>query len=109
MEPVADLSGADDSTVWRAALAYVDRGMPFHAHEVFEARWRTCDEPDRDAWRALAQWGAALTHAARGNSEGARRLAERAAATLYAARAIPEGIDTALVLASCAEISDIGL
>ena len=44
--------------------AYLDRGMPFHAHETFELRWRVAPDADRAAWRALAQWGAALTHAA---------------------------------------------
>ncbi len=63
--------------------------MPFHAHEVFEQRWRTCPADERAAWRAAAQWGAAETHAARGNAVGAARLAERALETLASARVDP--------------------
>lgn len=89
-------------------MGYLDRGLPFHAHEVFEARWRTCSARDRAAWRALAQWGAALTHAARGNDVGARRLAERARATLAGAPALPEAVDSARVMTSCAEMTAKG-
>lgn len=103
-EPVIDIVDLDDAQVWSAAIAYLDRGLPFHAHEVFEQRWRTCGEQDRPAWRALAQWGAALTHAARGNAEGARRLAARCLETLDAAPHVPAGIDTDRVRASCANI-----
>ena len=103
-EPVIDISGLSDVQVWSTAITYLDRGLPFHAHEVFEQRWRTCDDRDRSAWRALAQWGAALTHAARGNPEGARRLAARCRETLDAAPHVPAGIDTDRVIASCARI-----
>lgn len=102
--PVPDLRGATDDEVWQAALALLDAGLPFHAHEVFEDRWRAAvavTSPDADAWRALAQWGAALTHAARGNPVGAQRLAERTLATLAAARAVPTAVDVELVRASC--------
>ena len=77
------------------------RACPFHAHEVFEARWRVAPAAERAAWRALAQWGAALTHAARGNPVGARRLAERAETGLAEAGAVPSCIDVGRVLASC--------
>lgn len=103
-EPVIDITGLSDNEVWSAGIAYLDRGRPFQAHEVFEQRWRTCHEQDRPAWRALAQWGAALTHAARGNPEGAQRLAARCLETLDAAPHVPAGIDTVLVRASCARI-----
>lgn len=102
--PVADPAGLDDAAVWQLALDYLDRGLPFHAHELFELRWRTADERDRDAWRALAQWGAALTHEARGNAEGARRLAERTLATLGEAPAVPAGVDPEHVRESCARL-----
>ena len=75
---VPDISDLSDSEVLRAAWSALDAGLPFHAHEVCEQRWRTCAAEARDIWRALAQWGAAETHAARGNVEGARRLAARA-------------------------------
>lgn len=107
-EAVVDLTGADDAAVWSAALAYLDRGMPFHAHEVFEDRWRICDPIDREAWRGLAQWGAALTHEARGNPEGARRLAARAATTLTTADSVPPCVDLATVVDSCDKLTAEG-
>lgn len=103
-EPVLDISDLSDAQVWSAGIAYLDRGLPFHAHEVFEQRWRTCDDRDRSAWRALAQWGAALTHDARGNTEGARRLAARCRETLDAAPHVPAGMDIDRVRASCSQI-----
>lgn len=106
--PVPDITGLSDDEVWSLALAYLDDGMPFHAHEVFEERWRTTTGPEKDAWRALAQWGAALTHAARGNDVGARRLAERAVTTLADAHAVPAAIDVARVTASCTEVRVLG-
>lgn len=63
------------------ALSYLAEGLPFHAHEVLEQRWRCCPDPERPLWRALAQAAAALTHAARGNPVGAQRLLARAAMT----------------------------
>ena len=59
------------------ALDYLDRGLPFHAHEVLEMRWRCSPDDERPLWRGLAQAAAGRTHAARGNAEGARRLIER--------------------------------
>lgn len=75
---VPDITGLSDADVLRTAWSALDAGLPFHAHEVCEQRWRTCAAEHRRLWRALAQWGAAETHAARGNAEGARRLAARA-------------------------------
>lgn len=75
---VPDVTELSDAEVLRAAWSALDAGLPFHAHEFCEQRWRSCAAEDRDVWRALAQWGAAETHAARGNVEGARRLAARA-------------------------------
>ena len=104
---VPDLADAADAQVWATALALIGDGLPFHAHEVFEDRWRLRvaeASPDVPAWRALAQWGAALTHEARGNPVGARRLAERALATLESAVHVPVGVDVTLVRASCAAL-----
>ena len=78
--PPRDEISAEDAVV--EALSYLDRGLPFHAHEVFEQRWRCCPDDERALWRALAQAAAAATHAARGNGEGARRLHDRAVAGL---------------------------
>jgi len=85
--PVPDTAGLTDEGVLALALTLVDGGLPFHAHEVCEERWRTCSSTNRDLWRALAQWGAAETHQARGNPEGARRLAERALIGIESCRA----------------------
>ena len=93
-----------DEEAWAAALAYLDNDMPFHAHEVFEMRWRQAPEPDRAAWQALAQWGAALTHRARGNPVGARRVAARAALVLAQAPHIPSCIDVDRVTSSCGQL-----
>ena len=60
------------------ALDYLAAGLPFHAHEVLEIRWRCCPTQERSLWRALAQAAAGCTHTARGNPVGAERLRERA-------------------------------
>ena len=107
--PVPDVRGASDDQAWLTAIGLLEADLPFHAHEVFEQRWRDCAPEDRQAWRALAQWAAALTHAARGNREGARRLADRALRTLEAVPPqvpVPAGIDLDLVRASCAVLLD---
>lgn len=74
--PPRDDISAEEATAH--ALDYLQRGLPFHAHEVLEQRWRCCPEVERALWRALAQAAAGVTHAARGNAEGARRLHARA-------------------------------
>jgi hypothetical protein len=93
-------------------MDYLDQGLPFHAHEVLEQRWRCCPEDERGAWRALAQWAAAHTHQARGNQVGARRVAERALAGIDALAGdetpaspngfdrLPEPVDAGLVWTS---------
>ncbi len=96
-----------DDEAWRSALAYLDGGLPFQAHEVFEMRWRMADDDDRLAWQALAQWGAALTHSARGNQVGARRIAERCLANLAAARNVPAAVDVDRVRSSCHTLIDV--
>lgn len=70
----AEMSAAEAIT---EARDYLERGLPFHAHEVFEMRWRCCPESERPLWRGLAQVAAAATHAARGNQVGAERLLMR--------------------------------
>jgi uncharacterized protein len=99
--PVPDTSGLTGAQVWQLAEEYLARGMPFHAHEVFEQRWRTCPADEREAWRAAAQWGAAETHAARGNGVGANRLVARALATIASAPCIPSGFDADGLRSSC--------
>lgn len=98
---VPDRPDLTDGQSWTTALAYLGQGMPFHAHEVFEMRWRQASGAERPAWRALAQWGAALTHHARGNPVGARALAERALETLGEAASVPACVDVVAVRTSC--------
>jgi len=86
-------------------MGYLAQDLPFHAHEVFEQRWRCCPENERLAWQAIAQWAAALTHQARGNKQGGNKqgivaLAKRAQVNLEACSYAPTEIDSALVLES---------
>jgi len=54
-------------------------GRPFHAHEVFEAAWKSLPGQERELWRGLAQVAVGLTHARRGNASGAIALLRRGA------------------------------
>lgn len=67
-----------------AARAYLEDGLPFHAHEILEMRWRCCPAGERPLWRGLAQAAAGATHAARGNDIGAQRLFARGRETITA-------------------------
>jgi hypothetical protein len=93
---VPDRTFVSASQAWLEALAYVKQDLPFHAHEVFEQRWRCAPAIERQIWQALAQWGAALTHEARGNSIGAHRIAERALSGLDSATVV-QPIDVGVV------------
>ena len=87
------------------ARELVGQGRAFSAHEVLEARWKAAPEEERPLWQGLAQICVALTHAARGNEDGAQRLWERGAGRVqaYAATDGPRyGLDLEAVLA-CAE------
>lgn len=86
---------------WHEAQAYLALDLPFHAHEVCELRWRVCGQDERILWRALAQWTAALTHAARGNAAGAAAVAGGALEALGRAPVIPVPVDATLVSGSC--------
>ncbi|MFN8124967.1 MAG: DUF309 domain-containing protein [Candidatus Nanopelagicales bacterium] len=68
----------DDAESLRVAQQQLDAGRPFAAHEVLEARWKSCPPAQRQHWQGLAQAAVALTHLRRGNTTGARRLARRA-------------------------------
>lgn len=81
-----DADRTSDDTVIVAQLL-VARGLPFAAHEVFEARWKKCPSNERDLWQGLAQWCVAITHAERGNQIGARSLRARSLAHLVTADA----------------------
>lgn len=104
---VPERSIIDAHDAWFEAVGYLERDLPFHAHETFELRWRCAPHDERLIWQALAQWGAALTHAARGNPTGATKVAARALVNLDAAAnddAVPAEIDLALVRASLREL-----
>jgi hypothetical protein len=72
----------DSATAWQEAGSYLERDLPFHAHETFELRWRCCPENERPLWRALARWAAAITHIERGNAKGASSIARETMAEL---------------------------
>lgn len=61
------------------AQQLIDDGRPFHAHEVFEAQWKSGPADQRPVWQGLAQVAVGLTHARRGNAKGAVSLLRRGA------------------------------
>ena len=105
VEPVPEEALPAEATV-QAARALVREGRPFAAHEVLEARWKAGPEEERDLWQGLAQLCVGLTHAARGNVVGARRLLDRGAGRLaaYSAGGGPTyGLDLAATVACARE------
>ena len=75
------------------AQRLLDTGLPFHAHEVLEASWKSAPEPERELWQGLAQLAVGLTHVRRGNPRGATTLLQRARRRLAAVEHPPYGID----------------
>ncbi|MFH8404127.1 DUF309 domain-containing protein [Streptomyces sp. NPDC018019] len=95
----------------RQALAeaqdLLDRGMPFHAHEVLEDSWKTAPEPERQLWRGLAQLAVGLTHAARGNAKGGAALLLRGAGAIAPyADTVPYDIDVAGLTGWAQDLAD---
>jgi uncharacterized protein len=72
---------------------------PFHAHEVFEAAWKSSPAPEREFWRGLAQIAVGLTHARRGNARGAVALLRRGAGHTRENGANSAGVDAEYVAA----------
>lgn len=100
-----DISGPE---AWLVAKKYLDDGLPFHAHEVFEQRWKCCPAHERDTWQALAQWGAALTQQARGNVTGQQRIATRARERFENAidqGVVPQYVEVSRVLTSLSQLA----
>ncbi|HEX9042185.1 MAG TPA: DUF309 domain-containing protein, partial [Trebonia sp.] len=80
-------------------------GRPFHAHEVFEAAWKSLPGPDRELWRGLAQVAVGLTHARRGNASGAVALLRRGAGHVAAFTGTPGEVDAGFVAAQAAGLA----
>ena len=57
----------------------LERGRPFFAHDVLEARWKAAPAKERPLWQGLAQVCVGLTHLQRGNPLGGARLLRRGA------------------------------
>lgn len=87
------------------AQRLLDEERPFHAHEVLEARWKSCPPDERDLWQGLAQLAVGLTHIRRGNQAGARTLLARTVARIDGYRTEsglgPYGIDIAGLVQWC--------
>jgi hypothetical protein len=86
-------------------------GLPFHAHEVLEAAWKSARPAERDLWQGLAQIAVGLTHARRGNARGAVALLRRGAQRVRAYQDQPGpgaayGMDLPTVLAACEALAD---
>jgi hypothetical protein len=103
----------DDLTVTPAEAAAMGSellaaGRPFHAHEVFEAAWKSGPPRERDLWQGLAQVAVGITHARRGNSAGAITLLRRGIQRLSrygAENADAHGIDAAFVAGTAEDIA----
>lgn len=97
-----------------SAQELIDGGMPFHAHEVLEAAWKSAPPDERDLWQGLAQVAVGLTHALRGNASGAVVLLRRGATRVSRYQPVgPHDVDVAGVCGACAalaaRIEDTGL
>ncbi len=93
---------------WTLGVGFLDEGLPFHAHEIFEQRWKCCPADERQAWQVLAQWGAALTHQARDNAAGAVRVAVRALRSWEELAELPAPVDRARVTSSLTQLATPG-
>ena len=87
-------------------------GRPFHAHEVFEASWKSGPAGERELWQGLAQIAVGLTHAHRGNARGAVTLLRRGVSRVRAYRSLDGagagasyGMDLAGALAACDDLA----
>jgi hypothetical protein len=81
-------------------------GRPFHAHEVFEAAWKSVPWQERELWRGLAQIAVGLTHARRGNARGAAALLRRGAGHVAEFADAPTEVDARLVAGQASDLAD---
>jgi predicted metal-dependent hydrolase len=89
------------------AQRLLDSGRPFHAHEVLETSWKTAPPAERELWKGLAQIAVGLTHARRGNAQGAIALLRRGGQRVgrYAGAA-PHGIDAGGIARQASSLAD---
>ena len=80
-------------------------GQPFHAHEVFEAAWKSTPGPERELWRGLAQIAVGLTHARRGNTRGAVALLRRGASQVAEFTDTSREVDAGFVAGQAADLA----
>lgn len=80
-------------------------GRPFHAHEVFEAAWKSIPGPERELWRGLAQVAVGLTHARRGNARGAAALLRRGAGHVAGFAGVRGEVDAGFVAGQAAGLA----
>ena len=80
-------------------------GRPFHAHEVFEAAWKSIPGPERELWRGLAQIAVGLTHARRGNARGAMALLRRGADRVAGFAGTSSEVDAGFVAGQAADLA----
>jgi uncharacterized protein len=89
------------------AQQLIDSGRAFRAHEVLEAAWKAAPTPERDLWQGLAQVAVGLTHAQRGNANGAVALLRRGGQRVARyAKSPPYEIEAAAVARFAAELAD---
>ncbi len=103
----ADEAALPPAEALALAQQLLDQGMPFHAHEVLEAAWKAAPSAERDLWQGLAQVAVGLTHAGRGNAQGAVALLRRGRDRLarYGAPG-PYDVDVTGVATRCDELAD---
>ena len=105
-----ETGGAEAASLGGSLLA---QGRPFHAHEVFEAAWKTGPAAERELWQGLAQIAVGITHVRRGNPRGAVSLLRRGAERVrgYASGTADGqwqyGIDLIFVADSAGEIAAV--
>jgi hypothetical protein len=80
-------------------------GRPFHAHEVFEAAWKSIPGPERELWRGLAQISVGLTHARRGNARGAIALLRRGAGHIAGFTGASSEVDAGFIAGQAAGLA----
>jgi len=88
----ADAPALPPDRALEEAQRLLDAGRAFTAHEVLEAVWKSTTGSERALWRGLAQLAVGLTHAARGNDNGAKTLLRRGADTLEPVEGHPFGV-----------------